>query len=158
MEKEFELTVDGKLENLTRISEFMTETMRHCNIHNSKDMFAIQLSVDEACTNIIKHAYSNKSEGVIMIRCMLSSPGNKFIVNIMDWGKAFDPTIVPKPDTDSSLIERKVGGLGIFFMRKFMDEIKYVRGKDMNLLIMAKYLQNEDSSNGSEENGNKNRR
>lgn len=158
MEKEFELTVDGKLENLTRISEFMTETMGHYNIHNSKDMFAIQLSVDEACTNIINHAYSNKSEGVIVIRCMVSSPGNKFIVNIMDWGCAFDPTIMPKPDTESSLNKRKAGGLGIFFMRKFMDEVKYVRSKDMNLLIMAKYMQNEDFSEGSEENGNKDRR
>jgi serine/threonine-protein kinase RsbW len=145
VEKEFELTVNSKLENLTRISEFMTETMKHYNIQNSKDIYAVQLSVDEACTNIIKHAYSNKSEGVIVIHCKLSSPDNKFIVNITDWGKAFDPTIMPKPDTESSLNERKVGGLGIFFMRKFMDEVKYVRSKDMNLLIMAKYMQNEDS-------------
>ena len=50
MKKESELTVDSKLENLTRISEFMTETMRHYNIHNSKDIFSVQLSVDEACT------------------------------------------------------------------------------------------------------------
>ena len=64
----------------------------------------------------------------------------------MDWGKAFDPTIMPKPDTESSLNERTAGGLGIFFMKKFMDEVKYVRGRDMNLLIMAKYMQNEDSS------------
>ncbi len=146
MTKEFELTVDSKLENLTRISEFMTETMKHYKIHNTKDIYAVQLSVDEACTNIIKHAYSNKRDGVIVIRCILSSPGNKFIVNILDWGKAFDPTIIPKPDTESSLNERKVGGLGIFFMRKFMDEVKYVRDKDMNLLVMAKYVQNEDSS------------
>ncbi len=144
--KEFELTVDSKLENLNRINEFMTETMMHYNIHNSKDIYAVQLSVEEAVTNIIKHAYSNKSEGMIEIRCMLSRQGNKFIVNIMDWGKTFDLSMMPKPDTESSLKERKVGGLGIFFMRKFMDEVKYVRKKDMNLLIMAKYIHNEDSS------------
>ena len=146
MEKKFELTVESKLENLPRISEFITETMRHYDIHNFKDIHAVQLSVDEACTNIIQHAYSGKSEGVIVIRCMLSSTGNKFIVNIMDWGKSFDPTIIPKPDTESSLNERKVGGLGIFFMRKFMDEVKYVRSKDMNLLVIVKYMENEDSS------------
>lgn len=54
--------------------------------------------------------------------------------------------MMPKPDTESSLKERKVGGLGLFFMRKFMDEVEYVRKKDMNLLIMAKYIHNEDSS------------
>ncbi len=144
VKKEFELTVDSKLENLARISEFLTETMRHYKIHNTKDIYAVQLSVDEASTNIIKHAYSNKIDGVIVIRCMLSSTGNKFVVNLIDWGKAFDPTIMPKPDTESNLNERKVGGLGIFFMRKFMDEIKYVRSKDKNLLTMVKYLNNED--------------
>lgn len=158
VEKEFELTVNGKLENLARISEFIIEAMNDYNIHNSKDVYAVQLSVEEACTNIIKYAYSKKNEGVIVIRCMLSSPGNKFVVNIMDWGKAFDPIIIPRPDIKSSLSERKVGGLGIFLMRKFMDEVKYVRSKDMNLLIMAKYIQNEDSSKGSVENGNKHRR
>ncbi len=83
---------------------------------------------------------------MIIIRCMLSELGDKFIVKIMDWGKAFDPSMMPKPDTESSLRERKVGGLGLFFMRKFMDEVEYVRKKDMNLLIMAKYIHNEDSS------------
>lgn len=146
MEKEFELTIDSKLENLTRIGEFMTETMRYYNIHNSKDMYAVQLSVEEAFTNIIKHAYSNKSEGMIVIRCLLSKLGDKFIVKIMDWGIAFDPIALPKPDTENSLNERKVGGLGVFFMKKFMDEVKYVRCKDMNLLIMVKYIHNGDSS------------
>lgn len=144
MEKKFELTVESKLENLPRISEFIDETMRHCEVHSVKDIYAVQLSVDEACTNIIKHAYSNKSEGTIVIRCMLSSTGEKFTVNIMDWGKAFDPTIIPEPDTESDLDERKVGGLGIFFMRKFMDEVKYVRSDDMNLLIIVKYIKNEN--------------
>jgi len=146
VEKEFELKVDSKLENLNRINEFMTETMRDYNIHNSKDIHAVQLSVEEAFTNIIKHAYSNKSEGMIVIRCLLSKLGDKFIVNIMDWGIAFDPIVLPKPDTESSLNERKVGGLGVFFMKKFMDEVKYVRCKDMNLLIMVKYIHNGDSS------------
>src|SRR5512140_2349468 len=118
----------------------MNETMRNCNIRNSKDIFAIQLSVDEACTNIIKHAYSNKSEGVIMIRCMLSSPGNKFIINIMDWGKPFDPTNAPEPDTKSNLNERQEGGLGIFLMKKFMDSIKYTSLENMNKLVLVKYL------------------
>ena len=142
MKKKFEFTVESKLENLPRISEFIAETMRQFDIQNSKDIYAVQLSVNEACTNIIQHAYSNKSEGVIVIHCMLSSTGNKFIVNIMDWGQSFDPTIIPKPDTESCLNERKEGGLGIFFMRKFMDEVKYVRSKDMNLLIITKNMKN----------------
>jgi serine/threonine-protein kinase RsbW len=140
VEKKFELAVEGKLENLPRISEFIDETMRQCNIESLKDIYAVQLSVDEACTNIIEHAYAGKSGGAIVIRCMLS--GEKFIVNIIDSGKAFDPTSIPNPNTDGSLNERKEGGLGIFFIKKFMDEIKYVRSDDKNLLIIAKHIKN----------------
>ena len=139
-EKKFELKVESKLENLPKISEFIDETMRLYKIHNIKDIYAVQLSVDEACTNIIKHAYSNKGEGAIAIRCILSNNGEKLTVHIMDWGKPFDPTTIQKPDTESGLNERKIGGLGIFFMRKFMDEIEYVRSNEMNLLIIVKNI------------------
>lgn len=140
VEKKFEITTESEMKNLPRIGEFITETMRHYNIQNSKDIYSVQLAVDEACTNVIQHAYSKRSGESIVIRCMLSSTRNKFIVNIIDWGKSFDPTIIPKPDTESCLDERKEGGLGIFFMRKFMDEVKYVSSNGMNILTMVKYL------------------
>jgi serine/threonine-protein kinase RsbW len=142
VEKKFELTMESKVENLPRISQFIEEAMQHYNIHSSKDRYAVQLSVDEACTNIIEHAYPKESKGVIVICCMVSD--EKFVVNITDWGKPFDPTTIPRPDIDSGLDERKEGGLGIFFMKKFMDEVKYVRSDGKNLLIIAKYIKNEN--------------
>jgi serine/threonine-protein kinase RsbW len=138
--EKFTLTVKSNLKNLTKISEFINKAMQHYNIHNVKDTYAVQLSVDEACTNIIKHAYNNNSEGIIVISCVFLD--KKFVVNIMDWGESFDPTTMPKPDTESCLNERKEGGLGIFFMKKFMDEISYTRCNDMNLLTITKYLTN----------------
>jgi anti-sigma regulatory factor (Ser/Thr protein kinase) len=66
----------------------------------------------------------------------------------MDSGKPFDPTKVPKPDTQSSLEERKEGGLGIFFMKSFMDSIKYSSIQNLNNLVMAKNL-GERQKNGS---------
>jgi serine/threonine-protein kinase RsbW len=114
--------------------------MRQLNIKNSKDIYSVQLAVDEACTNIIQHAYSNKSKGQILIQCMLSSENNQFIVTITDWGKSFDPKIVPKPDTESNLNERKEGGLGLFLINKFMDSVKYTSAQNMNKLVMVKTL------------------
>jgi len=58
----------------------------------------------------------------------------------MDWGKPFNPTTKPKPDLESGLDERKEGGLGIFFIKKFMDEVSYTRSDCMNLLTIAKYI------------------
>ncbi len=138
-EEKFELTVENKLESLPKIGEFLDRTMQHLKIQSSKDIYAVQLSVDEACTNIINHAYADKSDGTIVIRCMLM--GEKLVIDIMDWGKPFDPTIKPKPDIESGLDERKVGGLGIFFIRKFMDEVSYLRSDCMNLLTLVKYIQ-----------------
>jgi serine/threonine-protein kinase RsbW len=140
LEEKFEFTVESKLENLQKIGEFLEKTMKHFNIDDVKELHAVQLSVDEACTNIIEHAYANKIGGVIVIRCMLSGAGDKFLVNIIDWGEPFDPTTKADPDTGIGLNERKEGGLGIFFIRKFMDEVKYVREDNKNLLVMAKNI------------------
>jgi serine/threonine-protein kinase RsbW len=142
VEKKFELTVESKLQNLQIISEFIDKTMRHYNIFNVRDIYAVKLSIDEVCTNIIEHAYPNK-EGTIVIRCMLSNEG-KFVVDIMDWGKPFDPTTTGDPNTEIGLNERKEGGLGIFFVKKFMDEVKYVRRDNMNLLTVAKNIKKEN--------------
>jgi serine/threonine-protein kinase RsbW len=138
--RKFELAVESSLEYLPRISEFITQTMRQLNIQNSKDIYEVRLSVDEACTNVIEHAYSNKNNGRIVIRCMLSSTGDQFVVQIIDWGKSFDPTSVPKPDTQSSLNDRREGGLGVFLMREFMDSIKYTSIQNENKLVMVKNL------------------
>ncbi|MCW4024495.1 MAG: ATP-binding protein [Candidatus Bathyarchaeota archaeon] len=138
MEKE--LTVESELKNLPVIGEFIDETMRCFGIDDVKDIYAVKLSVDEACTNIIKHSYSNKQAGKIVVHCMLTEKGEKFVVQIMDWGEAFDPIALPAPDTQSGLTERKEGGLGVFFMKKFMDEVTYRRSDNMNLLIIAKHI------------------
>ncbi len=142
LEKQFELTVEGKLENLAVIGAFIEKTMRHYHINSSKTIYAVQLSVDEACSNIIKYGYSGKVGGTIVIRCILQD--EKFIVNIMDRGERFDPTKMPTPDTESGLNERKVGGMGIYFMREFMDEVSYIRVDGMNLLTIAKYIKNSE--------------
>lgn len=142
MRKKFELTVENKIEYLPRISEFIDQTMKQLGIQKSKDIYAIQLSIAEAYTNVIQHAYSNLSEGQIVIRCMLSNKGDQFVVHIIDWGKSFDPTIVQKPDTESNLNKRKEGGLGIFLIKKLMDDVKYTSIRNTNKLVMVKYLDN----------------
>jgi len=142
LEEEFELTVESKLQNLQKISQFIDDTMKHYDILDVRDIYAVKLSIDEAATNIIEHAYPNKG-GTIVIRAKLSDDG-KFVVDVIDWGEPFDPTATEDPNTELGLNERKEGGLGIFFMKKFMDEVKYVRRDNMNLLTVAKNIKKED--------------
>jgi len=87
------------------------------------DVYAIQLAVDEACSNIIEYAYEGVRDGRIEITC--ESRQGDVNIYIRDWGKAFDPSIASEPDLSVDLSERQIGGLGIFLMRKMTDEVRY---------------------------------
>ena len=139
--KEFKLTVESKLENLPVIGQFIEDTMRQCQIDSQKAVHAFLLSVDEACTNVIEHAYAYNTLGKITVTCSLI--GEEFSVTIEDNGAPFDPTTIPTPDVNQDLDERKAGGLGIYFMKRFMDEVKYSRADDKNLLTLTKKIKNE---------------
>jgi len=94
--------------------------------------------VDEACTNIIKYAYSGKA-GIITIVC--ERQNDELVITIRDYGKSFDPLSVPQPDLAADLDHRKVGGLGIYFMKKLMDDVSYsFDARKGNSLIMRRKL------------------
>lgn len=129
----FELEIEGKLENLSLIGDFIGDTMRSFGLDNHK-IFDVQMAVDEACTNIIEYGYTEEV-GMIDIICLRR--GGDIMVIIKDEGKQFDPTTVQPPDLNASLEERKTGGLGIYFMKKLMDEVKYEFKDGKNVLTMV---------------------
>lgn len=131
-----ELEIDGKLENISVIVDFTTTAMRQLGIEEGIPM--VQTAVDEACTNIIKHAYSGKG-GIISISCELQH--NDIVITIRDYGKPFDIDSVMPPDLEAPLEQRRIGGLGMYLMRKLMDDISYdFNAQNGNKLIMRKKL------------------
>jgi anti-sigma regulatory factor (Ser/Thr protein kinase) len=133
---QFELEVSGKLENLSVIADFIATTMRQ--IGTEEEIYKVQTAVDEACTNIIQHAYSGKG-GIIAISCQLQD--NDIVITITDRGMPFDPGSVPPPDLEADLNHRRVGGLGMYLMRKLMDEVSYdFDAEKGNKLTMRKML------------------
>ena len=129
-----ELKVDARLENLSVISEFISKAMNQFGV--GTEVLRVQTAVDEACTNIIKHAYSARG-GIISITCEMKD--DDFIVTIRDKGKPFDPSSVPPPDLEAELDKRKIGGLGIHMMKRLMDEVSYSFDKDKgNMLVMKR--------------------
>jgi serine/threonine-protein kinase RsbW len=133
----FELVVTSKIDNLPVIMDFVNEKLTKFRADQAA-ISRIQLAVDEASTNIIKYAYEGK-EGPLKLVMELN--GDELIVTLIDWGKPFDPVSIPPPDLNFTLEERKIGGLGIYFIRKMMDEVSYsfdtVKG---NRLILKKKL------------------
>jgi len=132
MNDRFELEIEGKLEKLAIISDFIANAMSEFGLDDRK-IFGVQLAVDEACTNIIKYGYT-KEVGTIDISCLRR--GGDIIAVIKDEGKPFNPTTVQPPDLNASLEERKIGGLGIYFMKTFVDEVKYEYRDGKNVLTM----------------------
>ena len=104
------MEVKARLQNLAVIGDFVIEAMKQFGIVD--ETFPVRLAVNEACTNIIQHAYSGESEKPVKILCSMS--GNDLVIQIKDWGNPFDPDSVPEPDTGAELSERKLGGLGMF--------------------------------------------
>ncbi len=138
---QLELKVKAKLENLAVISDFITKAMKQLGIE--QETFQVQLAVDEACTNIIQHAYSGGSEKSIRILCSMS--GSDLVIQIRNWGKPFDPDSIPPPDLEADLEERRVGGLGIYLMRRMMDKVRYIfNPRRYNELTMIKHLPRKD--------------
>jgi len=129
------LRTDAKLENLSLIADFISRSMSQLGIE--KGVSEVQLAVDEACTNAIKYACSDK--GDIIITCELQD--NDFVVTIRYWGIRFDPSSVPPPDLEADLDKRRIGGLGIYLMRRLMDDVSYSFDAEKgNTLVMRKVL------------------
>jgi serine/threonine-protein kinase RsbW len=130
------LTVPGRFEFLATIADFIAETGREAGF--DQDMiFHVQMAVDEACSNIIEHAYQGQDKGDITLNCECGA--QEWVISIYDQGHAFDPSTVPEPNLDAKLEDIKTGGLGLYFMRQLMDEVEFSFDTDRgNKLRMVK--------------------
>jgi serine/threonine-protein kinase RsbW len=139
MGRERHLTVPGRFESLAQIADFVTEAARAAGLDDD-DVFHVEMAVDEACSNVIEHAYEAK-QGEIELTCDVPEPGSLKIV-IHDHGQPFDPAAVPQPTVgqEGASIELvQEGGLGLYFMRKLMDDVRFeFTPGDGNKLVMWK--------------------
>ncbi|HEX2865810.1 MAG TPA: ATP-binding protein [Ignavibacteriales bacterium] len=135
---EKELVVKSTTDNLALIRDFTKSAARKCGF-TEETVDKIALAVDEACTNVIKHAYKYSPEGDIIVN--ISVNHNKMAVSITDHGTNFDPALVPEPDVKKYYRQHKIGGLGIYLMRKLMDEVNFssVQGTK-NQVVLIKYF------------------
>jgi serine/threonine-protein kinase RsbW len=133
----FKLKIEANLENLSVVSSVISEAMEQAQI-DAAIIPNVLLAVDEACTNIALYAYPER-KGYIRLTCWLNH--DDVVISIEDKGKPFNPCSAPPPKLDVNLEDRSVGGLGIYFMRKFMDEISYQYDPRIgNQLTMRKRL------------------
>lgn len=137
MPEKYQIELESTIDSLPVIGDFIEETLTRFHA-DTGIIYKVQLVVDEACTNVISYAYS---EGAGPLKIILELDGEDLIITIEDKGKPFDPTTIPPPDLNVDLEERKIGGLGIHFMRTMMDSFSYKYDhQEGNQLIMRKKL------------------
>jgi serine/threonine-protein kinase RsbW len=115
-------TVRSTTDHLREVRSFVDAAARQFGFAE-EEVANIVLAVDEACTNIIKHAYGGAPTGDI--RVTVVREGNAFEVQILDHGRAFDPETVHAPNLKKHLTEFRRGGLGVYLMRRLMDRVEY---------------------------------
>ena len=102
-------------------------------------LYEIQLAVDEACANVVQHAYEGSEPGDMEISCLFED--QTLTIRVRDWGWGFDPNGVEVPDIEAPLEERTLGGLGLFIVRNVMDDVTFTFDPELgNELTMSKRL------------------
>lgn len=127
----------GRYESLERIASFIRAEAETTQLSHS-DIFAVETAVDEAVSNIIEHAYQGEESGEIVCTCLTNSEG--IMVTLEDTGRPFDPRNIPEPNLNVPLRNRSEHGLGVYMMRKWMDEVRYEFENGKNRVIMVKRI------------------
>jgi serine/threonine-protein kinase RsbW len=137
----FELAISNDTKYLARVREAVQNVIRD-SAFPADDVNRIILAVDEAVANIIEHAYSEHANGEKKIHVTLTAAADRFIVTVRDTGKSFNPVDIMAPNMKEHVREGRKSGLGIFLMRKIMDEVNYsFDGTGTNELQMIKLAQ-----------------
>ena len=136
--KSYRLKIPSQKDNLEIIRNFVSGVAKKVGFEE-EDSNKIELAVDEACTNVIRHAYQEDESQDIDIAIKIDY--QKFTVVVTDRGKSFKMEEVELPDMKEYLAELRVGGLGIYLMKTLMDEVDYQSRPDgKNVVRMVKYF------------------
>jgi serine/threonine-protein kinase RsbW len=131
-----QLTVPGEYEYIRQVCDFVVN-----GAGLSGDLaFQVRLACDEACTNIIEHAYGGEEKGDISVTWEVQN--QELIIIFGDTGKPFKPAAVPGPGIPNpeDFRDLKVGGLGLHIIRQVMDEVAFTFSDNGNKLRLSKHL------------------
>lgn len=134
------LLLPAKLESVEIVRSFVLQTIKDWNI-TPEIVPKIELVLEEVLTNIIKYAYPT-GEGDVEVQCALLNK-DKLCFVILDWGNPFNPLKENNPDLSTDLFERRIGGLGIFLVRKMVDEVDYHYEEGKNILNLCMKIKSE---------------
>lgn len=131
------LKIENDISSIKKLNQFVDDLNEEKQFSPEFSM-QLKLAVEEVVSNVINYGYPNRKNDEIEISFIISDKNVR--IEIKDHGIEFDLTKIEEADTDSSVEERPIGGLGIFLVRQLTDEIVYKREKDTNILILTKKI------------------
>ena len=140
------IKVKNDIKEISRVCDIVHKFCMENDVSNEK-CHDITLILDEIITNVINYAYPNDEDHELSVD--IDKIGVHITIRLMDSGVAFDPMTLADPDVDSSLEERKVGGLGIFIAKQLSDEFKYSRVNGQNQLDIRVAAHNKEEDDGN---------
>jgi len=127
------ITTDALIENLDTVIAFAEERAEQFDL-DTKKKFGLLIAIEEAFVNVCHYAYP-QTAGTVSVTC--GSEGEAFVVEISDHGDPFDVLSLPDPDITADIMDREIGGLGVFFIRKLTNDVSYRRDGGRNILRMV---------------------
>lgn len=131
------ISIPSATRHLARVRRFVGEQAAAAGL-GERAVSELQLAVDEACSNAIRHAYCGREDGEVVVRAGLE-PG-RFVVVVVHGGVPFDPSRYRPPDLGEALRGRRRGGFGVMLMNRLVDRVEYRRRGPRSEVHLVKLL------------------
>lgn len=131
-----ELHIESKLENIEKVTDFINT---HLMSENATKNFcsSIDVVIDEIYSNIVNYSKLTEDDKV-SVKIEIDGIPKKITIQFVDAGIPYDPLTTKDPNVDAKVEERDVGGLGIFMVKKIMDDVHYEYKDNKNVLTLTK--------------------
>ncbi len=134
-----ELTIDAAVENIGQVTDFVDEQLEKIGCP-MKIRMQIDIAIDELFGNIAHYAY-NPDVGLATVRVEVEQEPLRAVITFIDGGIPYDPLTKADPDISAPAEEREIGGLGIYMVKKSMDDIAYEYRDGQNILTIKKKME-----------------
>ena len=132
------VTIPADKSNIVKALAPIKELLNRLDV-DPRTAYKLEVAYEEVLTNVASYAYDD-NVGEMRVEYDLTESPRTLVVTVIDSGKPFNPLDIKEPDLDTPISERQIGGLGIFIVKKTMDDVEYVRKDEKNILIMKKVI------------------
>lgn len=136
-----ELNISATVENIAAVTAFVDEQLEELDCP-MKTQLQVDVAIDELFGNIAHYAY-NPEVGAATVRVEVTENPLAVVITFIDNGVPYDPLAKADPDITLSAEEREIGGLGIYMVKKSMDDVSYEYKNGQNILRIKKHIREE---------------